>query len=135
MKINKKICYGCDEEKAIWKNFEGNKYCQYCWNSIKYKKDPPKPKVQKPIAPKSKKQRILDSAYTKLRRIYLTNNPTCQACLPGCSGEATDIHHTYAGANRSEYFLSVSTWLGVCRGCHDWIHANPKEARSMGLLK
>lgn len=135
MKVRKKICNGCDEEKVIWKNHEGGKYCQYCWNSIKFKKNPPKPKVQKPIAKKSKKQRILDSAYTKLRRIFLTNNPMCQAALPGCKGGATDIHHTHAGADRSKFFLVVSSWLGVCRHCHDWIHDNPKEARSKNLLK
>jgi predicted HNH restriction endonuclease len=31
--------------------------------------------------------------------------------------------------------LVQSTWLPVCRNCHDWIHANPGEARIMGWLK
>ena len=30
-----KVCSGCHEEKVIWKNHEGNKYCQYCWNKVK----------------------------------------------------------------------------------------------------
>ena len=47
--MKKKICSGCEEEKMIWKNHEGNKYCQYCWNKIKFEKDPPKPKKQKNI--------------------------------------------------------------------------------------
>jgi predicted HNH restriction endonuclease len=25
--------------------------------------------------------------------------------------------------------------LPVCRNCHDWIHANPKDARIMKWLK
>lgn len=30
-----KVCSACQEEKVIWKNHEGNKYCQYCWSKIK----------------------------------------------------------------------------------------------------
>jgi len=28
-----------------------------------------------------------------------------------------------------------STWLSVCRNCHDHIHNNPAEARILGWLK
>jgi hypothetical protein len=53
----------------------------------------------------------------------------------GCMHNATDIHHTFAGSNRDAFYLVQSTWLGVCRSCHDWIHANPADARTMGWLK
>jgi hypothetical protein len=53
----------------------------------------------------------------------------------GCSHNATDIHHTYAGSNRDAFYLVQSTWLGACRNCHDWVHANPAEARTMNWLK
>jgi hypothetical protein len=64
----------------------------------------------------------------------LVNN-LCQVKVNGCSHNATDIHHTYAGANRDAFYLVQSTWLAVCRNCHDFIHANPAEARTMGWLK
>jgi len=30
---------------------------------------------------------------------------------------------------------SKSTWLAVCRNCHDWVHSHPKESRALGYLK
>lgn len=129
MTPKKKICSGCGEEKVIWKNHEGEKYCQYCWNSIKYKQDPPKPKVQKPIKPRSKKMQKLDQIYTKLREIFMRDHPQCQACLPGCMGGATDVHHK---KGRGKWYLVVSTWMAVCRKCHEWIELHPVEATEMG---
>ena len=125
-----KICSGCDEEKVIWKNYEGEKYCQYCWNRIKFKKDPPKPKVQKPINPKSKKQVVLDRAYTLLRIPFLEQHPMCQAALPGCQGASCDVHHKIG---RGKWLLVVSTWMAVCRTCHQWIELHPIEATEMGF--
>jgi hypothetical protein len=53
----------------------------------------------------------------------------------GCMVNATDVHHTFSGADRSVYYLIQSTWFPVCRSCHDWIHKFPKEARILGYLK
>lgn len=129
MKKKKKVCSGCETEQYIWKNHEGEKYCQQCWNRIKYQQDPPKLKKQKPIAPKSKKQSMLDNAYTKLRRIFLSEHDMCQACLPGCMGQATDVHHK---KGRGKWYLVVATWMAVCRKCHQWIEEHPIEATEMG---
>ena len=41
----------------------------------------------------------------------------------------------FAGANRDAFYLVQSTWLAVCRNCHDWVHAHPKESRALGYLK
>lgn len=130
MKIRKKVCNGCGEEKAIWKNHEGGKYCKYCWTSFKYSTDPPKFKPKTPIAPKSKKQRILESAYTKLRKPFMLEHPMCEAALEGCMHNATDVHHK---KGRGPYLLRVSTWMSVCRKCHNWIEEHPKEATEMGF--
>lgn len=59
----------------------------------------------------------------------------CKVSVAGCSTKATDVHHTYAGANRDAFYLVQSTWLPVCRNCHDWIHAHPEDARTMNYLK
>jgi hypothetical protein len=70
-----------------------------------------------------------------LRERFLTENPICQVSVAGCMNGSTDVHHTYAGSNRDAFYLVQSTWLSVCRNCHDWIHKFPKEARILGYLK
>lgn len=127
-----KICSGCGEEKVIWKNHEGEKYCQQCWNYLKFNREGFKPKTSKPIPAKSKKKEELDKAYSKLRVIFLEKHPMCQAALPGCTHNSTDVHHM---ASRGKNYLVVSTWLSVCRSCHSWIHLHPEEAREMGFLQ
>ena len=137
MQPKKKLCNACGELKYIWKNSEGNRYCKYCWqkkssseqNDYGFKK-------RKPIAPRSKKRASEDRVYSKLRKDYFYYHPTCQINVPGiCTTKATDIHHSYAGANRSKYYLITTTWFSCCRACHDHVHANPKWARDNGYLK
>jgi hypothetical protein len=55
--------------------------------------------------------------------------------VAGCAHGATDVHHTYNGANRDAFYLVQSTWLAACRNCHDWVHMNSKDARELGYLK
>jgi hypothetical protein len=126
-----KQCIGCGDEKQIWKNHEGNKYCQYCWNKIKFQKDPPKVKPRQPIKPKSKKQAASDRAYTLIRTPFMLNNPMCQATLPGCQGPSSDVHHK---KGRGKYHLMTGTWMAVCRACHQHIHEHPIQARELGFL-
>jgi len=130
-----KVCSGCQKETVIWKNHEGSKYCKDCWSCHKSKEDKPqKPKLapSSSIKQKSDKQKAIDKAYTLMRKEYLTKHPMCELKLPGCLGQATDIHHTeYRGIKT----LAQATWLAACRKCHDWCHSNPKEARELGYLK
>ena len=42
-----------------------------------------------------------------------------------------DIHHK---AGRGRFYLDVSTFMAVCRECHDYIHKWPKESREKGWL-
>lgn len=125
MQKKKKMCAGCESEQYIWKNYEGQKYCQRCWNLIQLKQ-----KTIKPIANKSQKQSKLDKLYSQLRKIFLTDNPNCQAALPCCQGGATDVHHK---KGRGKWYLVVKTWMAVCRPCHDWIETHPIEATEMGF--
>lgn len=130
MKVKKKICNGCSEEKVIWKNSEGNRYCQYCWNKIKYSNVKPTFKERKPIASRSSKRINLDKEYLQLRKIYLDKFPLCTAALPMCTHNATDIHHK---KGRGKYYLVVNTWMAVCRKCHMWIEEHPIEATDLGF--
>ena len=68
--------------------------------------------------------------YSKLRTAFLVVHSNCQAKLVGCTGKSTDVHHK---AGRRENHLKISTWLAVCRSCHNWIELNPVEAKELGL--
>lgn len=128
---NLKVCSGCNKESVIWKNHEGNKYCQYCWAKVK-SGDPEYKNVVPTVSDKRKKQ---DAEYLKLRYKFLSDNTMCKVSVAGCSTKTTDVHHTFAGANRDAFYLVQSTWLPVCRNCHDWIHTHPEDARVMNWLK
>jgi hypothetical protein len=136
MKQKLKECDGCGKETVIWKNHGGFKYCKYCWSCQNPKN---KDNIQKPtdykIPQVSSKRKKKDAEYLKLRQRYLTDFSLCQIAVKDCSINATDVHHTYAGANRDAFYLVQSTWLAVCRNCHDWVHAHPKESRALGYLK
>jgi hypothetical protein len=131
MKIKKKLCYSCDTEQVIWKNHKGNKYCKICWFKIKAEdnfKSNYYRKYKKPQA-KSVKMQEKDRAYTIIRKSFLSENPVCNAGLPGCTVQATEVHHK---KGRGKYHLVVDTWLPVCRSCHQWIEENPQEAIELG---
>ena len=135
MKSKLKECDGCQKMTVIWKNHEGNRYCKYCWSCHKSSTNKPK-KPNKSVIPRvSAKRKKKDAEYLKLRERYLTDNSLCKVKVQGCSSNATDVHHTYAGSNRDAFYLVQSTWIPVCRNCHNWIHEHPEEARIMKYLK
>lgn len=132
MQVKLKKCSGCNLDKVIWKNFEGNKYCKDCWYSNGMLKTPSN---KRPIKQKSDKQDVLDVLYSKLRKEFLEKpeNATCKAKLPGCLGvfkQNLTVHHT---KGRGRYFLDQSTWIPLCLSCHQWVETHPKEAREMNL--
>lgn len=131
-----KICDGCQKETVIWKNHEGFKYCKYCWSCQKaINSDSSQKPTDYKIPQVSSKRKKKDAEYSKLRQRYLTENPLCMIKVKGCTHFATDVHHTFNGANRDAFYLVQSTWMSLCRNCHDWVHLHSKEAREMGWLK
>ena len=68
--------------------------------------------------------------YSKLRRNYLEERSVCKAKIHNCSLLATDIHHM---KGRGPYLLDTSTWLPVCRSCHNWIENNPEDSYDLGF--
>lgn len=125
-----KICNGCNTPKLIWKSHGRMKYCRNCWYQIEPPKVPAPSKVR--IAPRSKKQSKLETGYRKLRELFFKDpkNHVCKARLYGCSYEATDVHHT---RGRGIYMIDVSTWLPVCRSCHEFIELHPTLSKELGL--
>jgi hypothetical protein len=96
----------------------------------------------------SSKRRKEGALYGWKRNIFLRLRPTCERwgrvmnggdvlgvptkyLIGTCGRIATDVHHMKGrlGGN----YLDDNTWLPVCRECHDWIHAHPREARELGL--
>lgn len=88
-------------------------------------------KPKKPVKKRSAKRQRAAKEYTKLRKAYLTRL-ACEAKLPVCTGRMVEIHHSQG---RGINLNNVNSWVGVCRPCHDWIHAHPSDARKLGLLK
>ena len=83
----------------------------------------------------SEKRKKQDVEYLKLRTKHMEKFQLCQVNTTDCTNIGTDIHHTFAGSNRDAFYLVQSTWLVVCRNCHNIIHLAPAEARTMGWLK
>lgn len=82
-----------------------------------------------PLSPISRRRRVVSKEYTKLRRTFLESRPVCECCG---TQSAQDVHHRAGrlGGN----MLKVSTWMAVCRYCHDTIHRFPKWAKARGFL-
>ena len=106
-----KTCDGCGKPSLIWKTVGRKRYCKYC-------------------APK--KQKTEDNQYSKLREKFFSKseNQFCKAHLDGCMHIATDVHHS---KGRGEYLLDTSTWIPVCRACHNYIETHPEEAKALEL--
>ena len=132
MQVKLKQCAGCNLDKVIWKNYEGNKYCKDCWYTSQVTKTPSN---KRPIKPKSDKKDILDVLYSKMRKEFLNEpeNATCRAKLPKCMGQFKEnltVHHT---KGRGLYYLDKATWIPLCLSCHEWVTDNSKQAIDMGL--
>lgn len=79
------------------------------------------------MSPKRKRESV---RYGILRLAFLLKHPRCQ--VPGCNKASVDPHHKFGRIGSR--FLDTSTWLAVCRDCHDAIHQHPQAARAKGLL-
>ena len=86
-------------------------------------------KPRKRINPVSKKRKVEQVTYSKLRKEYLTAFPRCGCCD---KAPATDIHHR-RGRWKSR-LNDTNWWVSVCRPCHDYIHHNPTWAYERGYL-
>lgn len=116
-----KLCAECGDLSLIYKTVGRDRYCKPCAMFL----FPPKP-----VNKVSKKKKQEDQEYSRLRNIYLESSPYCEAKLPGCAGVASEIHHK---AGRGLSYLEISTWIGLCRSCHQWIELHPIEAKELGF--
>jgi len=128
----KKICDGCNTEQFIYKNKMiddvRHRLCKDCNFRTDLKLQPSKGQIKK----KSDKQILIDKVYKVKHKLFMIENPYCQAKLKGCTGVATEVHHI---KGRGIHTNDVSTWCSVCRECHHTIHhVSPELARELNLL-
>jgi hypothetical protein len=118
-----KKCKECDNQVF------GGGYCKYHqYLRPNNRSTPPK---RKPIRNKSYRLARELQVYSHNRAVFLKDNPLCKAHInENCTRIATDIHHK---GGRGRNLLVESTWIGVCRNCHDWIEMHPKEAKELNL--
>lgn len=90
-----------------------------------------KSKPRKPIAQVSKPQAKRLRTYSALRKHFLEQHPNCQAKLDGCTGQATDIHHSKGRIGID--LLNIGTFIALCRNCHNYLETHPAIAKEMGL--
>lgn len=100
----------------------------YCKTHQYVRKD----KKKKSIRQYSKKRTKENRKYSTLRKQFLEGKE-CEARLEGCTGVATDVHHTEGRIG--ERFLDVITWKGLCRNCHQIVENNPALAKRLKLSK
>jgi hypothetical protein len=129
IKVKKKFCNGCNELQVIWKSEGKAKYCKQCWSRHAQSKSGT---LQKRVmlSPRSSKQQKKEAAYLILRKSFLRDHSMCQAHLSGCGTYSSEVHHK---KGRGEFFLDSTTWLAVCRPCHQYIETHPIEAKEMGF--
>ena len=126
-----KICNGCSQKRVIYKAHGVKKYCKSCWGKYLSGETPASLQKVQPIAKKSEKKEKLDYLYSIARKQYLERKPMCEARLPGCSLNATDIHHKRGRVG--EYYLDTTHFLAVCRSCHTIIETQVEMAKEEGF--
>ena len=134
LQAKQKKCDGCNEITSIWKKEGKQRFCKSCWSKqFKGLSSTKKPTAKKPLSPRSSKQVKLDALYSILREQFLKRKPYCEAHLPGCAVNATDVHHKKG--RTGTLLLDDTEFLAVCRTCHGWIETHPKEAKLLDLSK
>jgi hypothetical protein len=95
----------------------------------------PKKAAPKKMRKVAKKRARQNSKYTKVKKKFLVQNPTCQAGLEGCTGVSTDLHHI--GGRTGENLLKVEDFSALCRNCHNIIdrQMSAERAKEIGMKK
>lgn len=91
------------------------------------------------LRPVSPKRRLEAPERTRVVRRVLERDVLCRArvsteCTAMLPREAVDVHEILPRSRGGDY-LDPAECIGVCRFCHDWLHAHPKAARALGLIR
>lgn len=129
MKAKKKVCGECGEESFIWANRGGRKLCKKCATTGVDIKPTYK---AKPIAPRSQKRSAQEREYSIKRKIFLENNPMCQAHIQGvCTGASSQVHHKRGRTGND--LTDETLFLALCHNCHEYIENHREFAMEKGF--
>ncbi len=67
--------------------------------------------------------------YDKVKGAYLALHPQCERCK---NKKSTDIHHK--AGRVGQWLCKYEYFAALCRECHDWVHANGRDARKLGWI-
>lgn len=88
-------------------------------------------KVVRRIRPRSRRMTKLMAYYNEIKAIFMAAHPTCEV-HDAHTHPATQVHHSRGRAGT--LLLDVRYWKAVCSGAHEWIGAQPQDARRTGFL-
>ena len=95
----------------------------------------PEPKAKakaKPIKARSAKRAKQEREYTNLRNEYLAANPNCEGQLTGCTGVATELHHSIGRIG--ELLTNTKYFKASCHNCNMRAESHPNEAMAKGFI-
>lgn len=81
------------------------------------------------LNPVSKKRRIQNATYSKLRKEHLAKHKKCEVCN---TKEPNQIHHRRG--RWGERLNDAAFFLAVCEDCHNKIHQHPDWAYANGYM-
>lgn len=88
-----------------------------------------RPVKRSPIRRKSTRKAREDAAYTAWRAGYL-DGAVCELCF---ERPATEIHHRRFRSAGGHLTLPANC-ARLCSQDHEWVHANPTEAHTLGWI-
>jgi hypothetical protein len=89
----------------------------------------------KPMKRASTKRYRQNLQYSEVRRLFLEAFPLCMMCRKlrhRAPHESTEVHHWRGRVGRLLCYTRF--FVASCPECHDWVHANGTEARTLGFL-
>ncbi|HEU4345892.1 MAG TPA: hypothetical protein VFU31_30440 [Candidatus Binatia bacterium] len=94
-------------------------------------------KRRRPVPRVSKATAKAKRAYNARVKVWLRENPRCEACPkinPFPARPATQCHHKHGRGWRGELLMVESLWIPVCGTCHEWIGGYKEKAIALDLL-
>ena len=70
--------------------------------------------------------------YRKVKEAFLESKLACFSCFSTLARDKLDLHHFYGRTGR--LLMWTPGFRCVCAKCHDLIHRNPSEAKTLGLI-
>lgn len=122
----KKFCEYHQHECYIYKNFKGKRYCKDGYMKLFGKMT---------VKPFSQKRVELNKIYKQMRDKFMQEHPICQGLgkIKGCNIQSTDLHHAQGRVGKN--FIDETTFVALCRNCHEFVEGNPEIAKELKLSK